>query len=99
MSVLPTPFPPLDSLTISLGECCIPLQEKKIKQFQASVLLHTLLAFGSLQQIHKTDHTRLSSSNHLHFTSYGSGMGSHQVSPLHLLTVKRGARPYMCSLK
>ena len=55
-SALPTLFPPFDSLSISLGECCIP-RRKKIKQFQASGVLHALLALGSLQKMHKTDHT------------------------------------------
>lgn len=39
-----------------MGECCIP-GRKKVKQAQTSALLHTLLAFGSLQQIHKAHHT------------------------------------------
>lgn len=39
-----------------MGEGYIPWR-KKIKQAQASALLHTLLAFGSLQQIHKAHHT------------------------------------------
>lgn len=41
-----------------MGECCIPWR-KKIKQGQAKLLLflHILLAFGSLQQIHKAHHT------------------------------------------
>lgn len=40
-----------------MGECCIPWREKKNQEIPSNALLHTLLAFGSLQQIHKAHHT------------------------------------------
>ena len=82
-----------------------PLQEKS-NNSKPVFLLDALLAFGSLQQIHKPDYTTdlelqplFKQPSSFHCLWIRNGFFSYQVSLPHLLTVKRGARPYMCSLK